>query len=174
MKSTRWALMILMPALAGVFGLAACGGGGDEKVQPRPGPARPQNLRKQVPDNFKDVQPPEGMDLTDPAVIARGKELYSSAAEGNCVMCHGEGGKADGPQAHLYPNPPVADLTDPAFHGAASDQYIYWRLKTPAAESSFYLGRSSMTSYPGAQDGSEESERKLWHVVAFVRSLKAE
>ena len=47
-----------------------------------------------------------------PAMLQRGREIYKA----NCVACHGESGKGDGPGAGVL-NPPPRDHTDRAYAG---------------------------------------------------------
>jgi mono/diheme cytochrome c family protein len=118
--------------------------------------------RLDVPKEYADKKAP---DLKDADRIAKGKALYSDPAKANCHMCHGEGGKGDGPQAANYTDPAVSDLTTAAFHDAVTDQYIFWRIKDVQGSKAYK--DSGMLGYP---NGSDED---LWAIVAYVRSLKA-
>jgi mono/diheme cytochrome c family protein len=120
--------------------------------------------RKPVPAEFAAKQPPRP--LTDPALIALGKELYHDAARANCTLCHGDTGKGDGFLAKSYEDPAVPDITGAAMHDSVTDQYIYWRLAKPFE--SKVKDFSSMNGYP---TGTEE---ELWALVAYVRSLRGE
>ncbi len=158
--------MIALGAMALL--LAACGGG--EPVEPskrgKQSSQPVETYRPALPDEYKDAKPPEGMDLTDPGVIERGRKSFMELRLGNCASCHGESGRGDG-AAGVALNPKPADLTSSEFHDAVSDAYIYWRIETGAAG---YDRRpiSAMTGFPAAK-GPEER----WEVVAFVRSLRS-
>src|SRR6187549_552461 len=54
-----------------------------------------------------------------PAMLQRGREIYKA----NCVACHGEGGKGDGPGAGVL-KPPPRDHTDRAYMSKLSDKEI--------------------------------------------------
>jgi mono/diheme cytochrome c family protein len=158
-----WTTLGLFIVMCACVTLAACGGGKSDN----PGPAKKGGSkkdtikRKEVPAEIKDKQPPKP--LTDPEMIAKGKELYG-AMKANCEMCHGVSCKGDGPQAANYTDPVVADLTDPAFHEAVTDQYIFWRISAPM-ESKYYQ-TSGMLGYPAGDEADH------WALAAYVRSLK--
>ena len=97
--------------------------------------------------------------------IARGRELYLGEIE--CVRCHGQEGRGDGPSAFeltdnaghvIYP----ADLTQPwLFRGGAEPEDIYLRLQTG-------LTGSPMPSFADAL-----AEEDTWHLVNYILSLSA-
>ncbi|MCB9893042.1 MAG: cytochrome c [Planctomycetes bacterium] len=161
-----WTTLGLFIVMCACVTLAACGGdgkagnGGGNK--PGGSGKKEETLRMPVPAEFKDKKPPK--DLTDADFIAKGKDLYHDATKANCIMCHGEGGKGDGPQAANYTDPKVADLTSAAFQDAVTDQYIFWRITDPNNSKAY--PNSAMLGYPA---GSEEDH---WALVAYVRSLK--
>ena len=134
---------------AGNGGKSDGGGGGDDVA------------RNPVPQNFKDMSPP---DLSDADLIAQGKSLYEDPAKGNCIMCHGATGKADGPQAANYTDPAVSDLSAAAFQDAVTDQYIFWRIKEPV--------KSKADPNSGMLGFSSGTDEQIWAIVAYVRSLK--
>src|SRR5690606_28296164 len=110
--------------------IAACGGGGKPAANSgkKGGAATDDTMRLPVPDDFKSKTAP---DLTDADLIEKGKALYLDPVKANCIMCHGESGKGDGPQAASYTDPVVPDLTDATMHDSVTDQYIFWRIKEP-------------------------------------------
>lgn len=142
---------------------AACGGGkpADNGGNKAGGGGGDDVLRNPVPQNFKDMSPP---DLSDTDLIAQGEALYNDPAKGNCVMCHGKSGKADGPQAANYSDPAVSDLSAATFQDAVSDQYIFWRIKEPV--------KSKANPNSGMLGYSAGSDDQIWSMVAYVRSLK--
>ncbi len=87
-----------------------------------------------------------------PGNLAAGKGLFAT----NCAPCHGDGGKGDGPVAHLLKTKPK-DLTAGASRDL-SDGYIYGTIRD---------GGTAMPSY-----GDAMSEHERWQVVTFVRSLQ--
>lgn len=91
-----------------------------------------------------------------PAVLARGREIYKA----NCVACHGESGKGDGPGAGVL-KPPPRDHTDRAYMSTLSDKEIADIVKMGGA----IKGKPLMPSHP------QLSGDDLTAVVAYVRSL---
>jgi mono/diheme cytochrome c family protein len=91
-----------------------------------------------------------------PAILARGREMYQA----NCVACHGETGKGDGPGAGVL-KPPPRDHTDGAYMSTLSDKEIADVIKMGGA----MKGKPLMPSHP--QFGPDD----LNAVVAYVRSL---
>jgi mono/diheme cytochrome c family protein len=86
----------------------------------------------------------------------RGKELYKA----NCVACHGESGKGDGPGAGVL-KPPPRDHTDRAYMSTLTDQQIGDIIRMGGAPK----GKPLMPSHPQI-NGSD-----LAALVAYVRSL---
>ena len=99
----------------------------------------------------------------DAAAVARGRQVYASAG---CASCHGERGRGDGPSAPALKDETglrirPADLRFPSrFKGGAEAHDIYRTLVTG-------LDGTPMPSYAGALD----DQRRLWDLVAYVRSL---
>lgn len=91
-----------------------------------------------------------------PAVLERGKGLYKA----NCVACHGESGKGDGPAAGVL-KPPPRDHTDRAYMTTLSDKEIADIIKMGGA----IKGKPLMPSHPQFKDD------ELKALVAYVRSL---
>ena len=91
-----------------------------------------------------------------PAVLERGKGLYKA----NCVACHGEGGKGDGPAAGVL-KPPPRDHTDRAYMRTLSDKEIGDIIKMGGA----IKGKPLMPSHP------QFKEDELRALVAYVRTL---
>jgi mono/diheme cytochrome c family protein len=86
----------------------------------------------------------------------RGKELYKA----NCVACHGESGKGDGPGAGVL-KPPPRDHTDRAYMSTLSDEQIGDIIRMGGAPK----GKPLMPSHPQINGGD------LASLVAYVRSL---
>jgi mono/diheme cytochrome c family protein len=84
--------------------------------------------------------------------VARGKALFGI----NCRMCHGEGGKGDGPLSSLF-TPSPADLTGPV-ETNLSDSQIFMVITQ---------GRGPM---PPMAENLSPADR--WDVINYVRSLE--
>jgi mono/diheme cytochrome c family protein len=91
-----------------------------------------------------------------PAVLDRGRALYKA----NCIACHGETGKGDGPGAGVL-KPPPRDHTDRAYMGTLSDKDIGDIIKMGGA----IKGKPLMPSNP------QINGDDLTALVAYVRSL---
>ena len=91
--------------------------------------------------------------------LNRGKWVY----ETYCLVCHGDGGKADGPISATVggPFPGVRDLTDAVARGR-SDGYLYGVVTHAQA-----MGRGLMPRYGDKIRGSDR-----WDVVNYVRQLQ--
>ena len=86
----------------------------------------------------------------------RGRELYKA----NCVACHGETGKGDGPGAGVL-KPPPRDHTDRAYMSTLSDEEIGNIIRMGGAPK----GKPLMPSHP------QINGADLQALVAYVRSL---
>ena len=93
---------------------------------------------------------------TASAKPGRGRELYKA----NCVACHGESGRGDGPGAGVL-KPPPRDHTDRAYMSTLSDQEIGDIIKMGGA----IKGKPLMPSHP------QINGADLAAVIAYVRSL---
>ena len=91
-----------------------------------------------------------------PAMLERGREIYKA----NCVACHGETGKGDGPGAGVL-KPPPRDHTDRAYMSTLTDKEIGDIIKMGGA----IKGKPLMPSHP------QIAGDDLAAVVAYVRSL---
>jgi mono/diheme cytochrome c family protein len=148
-KLTCVAALLLCVGAAGLGVLA-------QEMEDTPEPSADGIVRKEVPEDFAKKEAP---DLKDATRLEAGKKAFAS----DCAKCHGEAGvKAD---SKLTPKP--TDLTSADFHGAVTDQYLFWRIKT-GPETYGGEGKSKMKSSKNAKD------EEIWEYVAFVRSLKVE
>ena len=87
---------------------------------------------------------------------ARGRELYKA----NCVACHGETGKGDGPGAGVL-KPKPRDHTDAAYMSKLSDQEIGDIIRMGGAPKNM----PQMPSHP------QINGNDLASLVAYVRTL---
>ena len=109
----------------------------DDAKAPWDAPARAARKKNPIP--------------ADDKSIAAGKILYMV----QCVKCHGDAGKGNGPSAkELDPKP--KDLSDPQVAGQ-SDGALFWKITS---------GRKPM---PGFESLVSEDDR--WNVVNYVRKL---
>jgi mono/diheme cytochrome c family protein len=88
--------------------------------------------------------------------LERGRALYKA----NCVACHGETGKGDGPGAGVL-KPPPRDHTDRAYMSTLTDKQIADVIKMGGA----IKGKPLMPSHP------QFKESDLAALVAYIRSL---
>jgi mono/diheme cytochrome c family protein len=93
-----------------------------------------------------------------PAMLEKGRAVYKT----NCVSCHGESGKGDGPGAGVL-KPPPRDHTDAAYMNTLKDDDIRKIITMGGAIN----GKPGMPSSPQIR-GAE-----LDALVAYVRSLSA-
>ncbi len=102
-----------------------------------------------VPAEFKKLKNP--VPRTD-AALAAAKAMFND----QCVSCHGESGKGDGPDAMMY-TPEPADLTDAHMMGMMTDGEIFYKITE---------GRKPMPSFQ-----KKLTDEQRWQLVHFVRSL---
>ena len=88
---------------------------------------------------------------SDADTVAAGKKVYVS----NCLACHGEKGKGDGPASKAL-NPKPHDLADEAV-GKQSDGALFWKLTE---------GKKPMPSYDKTL-----SETERWQAINYLRTF---
>jgi mono/diheme cytochrome c family protein len=93
-----------------------------------------------------------------PEMLEKGRSIYKA----NCVPCHGEGGKGDGPGAGVL-KPPPRDHTDHAYMSTLTDKEIADVIKMGGA----IKGRPLMPSHPQISRDSMDA------LVAYIRTLSA-
>ena len=146
---TRAALLVLL------LGLGACGG--DEAPAPviePPAPAPAPEPAPTVPAPAPTPAPPEG-DLRGDA--AAGARLYQQF----CSLCHGPGGKGDGPAAPK--DPPPADHTDAEYMATLTDADLYQVIAHGGAS----VGKSALM----APWGGVLNDEQIRDLIAHLRSL---
>jgi high-affinity iron transporter len=89
-------------------------------------------------------------------MLERGRAIYKA----NCVACHGETGKGDGPGAGVL-KPPPRDHTDREYMSKLSDKEIADTIQMGGA----IKGKPLMPSHPQLRGDD------LAAIVAYVRSL---
>jgi mono/diheme cytochrome c family protein len=135
MPKTVLALALMLLGGAGLAGLAL---------------AIPEQEAWEAPSEAKAMKNP--LAASDD-VLAKGLDLYKK----NCLMCHGELGKGDGP-ATKFVKPAPADITVPEKQARWTDGEIFWKVTE---------GKKPMPSF-----GKKLSEEERWSLVHYVRSLK--
>ena len=104
----------------------------------------------EVPKQYTDLINPLG---TDQVTLTAGQELFGV----NCVVCHGEGGKGDGPWAENL-TVKVPDLVSARIQNDLSDAFLYWRISEGIIE-------NSMPSFK------KLPETDRWRLVIHIREL---
>ena len=90
---------------------------------------------------------------SDTATLARGQQLFAQ----NCAICHGAGGKGDGPLGqNLTPRP--VDLTG-SHLTTHTDGDLYWWI-------SHGIAGTGMPSFTGTL-----SDQDIWALIRYIRSL---
>jgi mono/diheme cytochrome c family protein len=104
-----------------------------------------------APDSAKSIKNPVA---ENKRIISgkKGKKVFQS----NCVVCHGDAGKGDGPGGKAL-NPKPADLTSDLVQGQ-TDGEIFWKITN---------GRGAMVKWEPVI-----SEEQRWDLVNYIRSLK--
>ncbi|HEY6554757.1 MAG TPA: c-type cytochrome [Vicinamibacteria bacterium] len=90
--------------------------------------------------------------------LKRGRTLFLA----HCSICHGKGGKGDGPAAAFGMITP-RDLTAPAVQARLSDGEMFWKISKGRR-----VGSDELMPASEEKIASED----LWRVVLFVRSLR--
>lgn len=108
-----------------------------------------QNKPWVVPDEFKALKNP--LQLSESNLNAA-RELYLN----DCIQCHGDRGKGDGPEARSH-SPLPADLSDASRMGVVTDGEIFYQISE---------GRRPMPSFKNRL-----TQDQRWQLVLLVRSF---
>jgi mono/diheme cytochrome c family protein len=100
------------------------------------------------------IDPTAGLATLDAAAVVRGEALFSQ----NCALCHGAGGRGDGPGAASLSRAP-ADLTTGHALPHTDDDYAYW------IENG--IEGTDMPAF-----GQELGDGEIRDVIAYIRSLQ--
>jgi mono/diheme cytochrome c family protein len=100
----------------------------------------------------KDIQTKTNPVASSDAVLAKAKANY----EENCLMCHGETGKGDGPMASMLKERP-ADISDAKILAEVTDGEIFWKITK---------GKKPMPPFE-----SKLSEEDRWSLVHLMRTM---
>lgn len=114
--------------------------------------SRGQELHPPTPHRHPEAQKLKNPIASDAASIEEGRKLYSR----NCASCHGPSGKGDGSMALAGGTP--ANLTDETWDHGSSDGEIFVVIRDGTS--------SDMEPYKDRL-----SEKQIWHIVNFIRSL---
>ncbi len=113
-----------------------------------------------APVEYADAHVPPGV-WTDPAMIARGKEIYAT----KCAVCHGDSGDGKGPAGVALPLKPP-DLRDKAGIAEMRDNYWFWRISEGGLVDPFKSKGSAMPAWKG-----DLSVQERWAVMAYQHTF---
>ncbi len=98
---------------------------------------------------------------TDPAMIARGREIYAA----KCAVCHGDRGDGRGPARQVLPLKPP-DFRDRVGVAEMRDNYWFWRVSEGGQVEPFKERGSAMPAWKG-----ELSVEDRWAVMAYQHTF---
>jgi cytochrome c oxidase cbb3-type subunit 2 len=98
---------------------------------------------------------------TDPATLARGREIYTA----KCAVCHGERGDGKGPAAAAFPFKP-ADMRDVEAVAAMRDNFWFWRVSEGGLVEPYKSRGSAMPPWK-----EELSVEDRWAVIAYQHTF---
>src|SRR3989475_6960492 len=98
---------------------------------------------------------------TDPKMIARGKEIYTTT----CAVCHGDAGDGKGPAGLALPLKP-SSFRDRAGVAEMRDNYWFWRISEGGQVEPFKSKGSAMPPWKG-----QLSVEERWAVMAYQHTF---
>ena len=110
-------------------------------------------LGQQSPPVPPDIRSGKNPLVSSEAVLTKAKKVYVE----NCLQCHGETGKGDGPMSGMLKERP-ADLSDEAIVGPMTDGEIFWAAT-----------KGRLPIMPAFESKLTNQER--WSLVLFLRDL---
>ncbi len=113
-----------------------------------------------APLDYADAHVPPSV-WTDAAMIARGKEIYTT----RCAVCHGDSGDGKGPAGAALPLKP-SDFRDKAGVAEMRDNYWFWRVSEGGHVEPFKGKGSAMPPWKG-----ELSVQDRWAVMAYQHTF---
>ena len=90
----------------------------------------------------------------DTASLAAGRQLYAA----NCVECHGDTGRGDGPKAADF-DPKPANLADAQWKHGSSDGEMFTAIRDG-------IRNSGMSAF-----GRKLNDQQMWQIVNYMRSI---
>src|SRR2546427_1202091 len=113
-----------------------------------------------APVEYADVHAPLSV-WTDVAMIARGKDIYTT----RCAVCHGDTGDGKGPAGVALPLKPP-DFRDKDGVAEMRDNYWFWRVSEGGQVEAFKGKGSAMPPWEG-----ELSVNERWAVIAYQHTF---
>ena len=113
-----------------------------------------------APTQYADIHVPLSV-WTDAAMIARGKEIYTT----RCAVCHGDGGDGKGPAGLALPLKPP-DFRDKDGVAEMRDNYWFWRVSEGGQVEPFKGKGSAMPPWKG-----QLSVEERWAVMAYQHTF---
>ncbi len=160
-----WAIVIIVPLLAGSFALAQASGTVRPPLELRSAhPAPPTSF--QFRGETMEVQGLDnplwdgGRERPDRELIRAGNDIYTST----CVLCHGDLLDGNGPFAQAM-NPKPADFTDSGTIAQLQQSYVFWRIAKGGAS----LPREAApwsSAMPAWED--KLTEEQIWTVIIYL------
>ena len=146
-------------ARTGSIGLVLCAAWlADDTV--RRAAAHTDHDHANVPAAYANAHIPDRV-WTDPAMIAKGREIYS----GKCAACHGDKGDGKGAAAaNLAPKP--GDFTDKKMVAEMAGNYWVWRVSEGGLVEPFKSKGSAMPAWKN-----DLSMNDRWAVIAYAHTL---
>jgi mono/diheme cytochrome c family protein len=130
--------------------------GGEEHEEEEGG----AHIHVPAPLEYADMHVPPSA-WTDPAMIGRGKAIYTA----NCAVCHGDEGDGKGPAGVALPLKP-ADMRDQAALAEMRDNFWFWRVSEGGLVEPF---KSKGSAMPPFKDTLSVEDR--WAVMAYQHTF---